>query len=327
MKKLLLICVICLSANILNAQITIIDDDVKEKVVSKPKAFDSLSNITYQRDPVQYKKYIGYKLYCLPVSKKYKCKYMDCAIRWQEFRYKTPREYVLPHKPFEQTDAAKVFDNSMNLRVGGIVRYKENKEKYEKKFIVHTDIYNAVPKDSMFSDMYASFFQDYAENKMYTPYESIQNTYFTILNIEVASGIDANKGHFSALEDWDNEYNNVPYLRFTLKNESTGEELYWIHRADMGYYRMFLVPYFEKLQKTYKGQKVVATAEFEKIADINTGEPVNIHQGEIWQCYEVAFVHLTDEHHVHPCFFLEKDGAKVMIKLDKFTEKKPGYIF
>ena len=57
----------------INAQITILEEDVQEKIASKPRVFDSLSNITYQKDPIQYKQYFGYKLYSLPVSSKYKC--------------------------------------------------------------------------------------------------------------------------------------------------------------------------------------------------------------------------------------------------------------
>ena len=56
-----------------NAQITILDEDIQEKIVSKPQVFDSLSNIAYQKDPVQYNQYIGYKLFSLPISSKYKC--------------------------------------------------------------------------------------------------------------------------------------------------------------------------------------------------------------------------------------------------------------
>ena len=73
MKRIAVYFLLCTCFFCANAQITILDEDVQERIVSKPKAFDSLSNLTYQKDPVQYKQYIGYKLYCLPISRKKKC--------------------------------------------------------------------------------------------------------------------------------------------------------------------------------------------------------------------------------------------------------------
>lgn len=326
MKRFFLICALCLCANLLNAQITIMDDDVQEKIVSKPRVFDSLSNIMYQKDPIQYKQYIGYKLYCLPVSKKYNCGGKDCTIRLQEFKYKSPREIVLPHKPFAQTDRAKVFGDISKLKGNALAQYQEKEEKYEREFVVSTDIYNATTEDKQLPDMSRDDIKNYVRNKIYTPYESIQKTYFTILNIEIAASIEAKKGLFSALENWDDKYNDVAYLRFTLKNETSGDELYWIHRTDLKYHEMFLVPYFEKMQKTYKGQNVVPTAKMESLADINTGEPVNIQPKEVWQCYEVTFVNLKDKRFIRPCLFLEKDGSRVMIEFDDFTERKWGVL-
>lgn len=299
MKKVLL-CILCFCASILNAQITIMDEDVQERIVLKPKAFDSLANITYQKDPIQYKKYIGYKLYSLPISNKNTNVKSKNIIRspWDSFRCKLPHEFVIPHD-----------------RVS---------PRYEKNFIVSTDIYNAT------TDVKVNHWEDiHPENQIYTPYESIQNTYFTILNIEIADML----GHFSALEEWDNgKYSSTTKLRFTLKNETTGEELYWItinepvsmYKRDLHCPFMFLVPYFEKMQKTYKGQKVVPTTDLKNLADISTGEPINIQSSEVWQCYDVTFVNLKDEIFIQPYFFLEKDGSKVKVSFQDFTEKCNG---
>ena len=116
MKKIIFTCVLCLWASVINAQITIMDEEIQERIVSKPRTFDSLSNITYQKDPVQYKQYIGYKLYCLPMSNKYKCQEKDCTVRLKEFKYKSPREFVLPHNPYAQTNEAKLFGDISKLK-------------------------------------------------------------------------------------------------------------------------------------------------------------------------------------------------------------------
>lgn len=300
MKKLLYTCLLCIYSCLLNAQITIMDDDVQERIISKPRTFDSLANITYQKDPIQYKKYIGYKLYCLPISSKNANVKSDLLLySHDKFRYKSPREFMIPH-------------DHVSFR-------------FEKNYIVSTDIYNAT------TDVTVRHWVDiHPENQIYTPYESIQNTYFTILNIEIGK---SNKGPFSALEEWDNnEYSSVTRLRFTLKNESTSEELYWItmnepvsmYNRDLQCSFMFLVPYFEKMQKTYKGQNVVSTIELKNLADINTGEPVIIQSSEVWQCYDVTFVNLKDEKFIQPYFFLEKDGAKVKVSFQDFTKECDG---
>jgi hypothetical protein len=286
------------------------DEDVQEKIVSKPRAFDSLSNITYQKDPVQYKQYIGYKLYCLPISNKYKRETSSYVDHIKEFRYKSPRKFVKPHKPFAQTNDARAF-------IPFPLQYKKQKEIYEKKFIVSTDIYNATTDDTTNTLNHYTY-------GIFTPYESIQNTYFTILNIEISYLSDSD---YTTIEKWENPRNKKSILRFTLKNETTEEELYWIiENSDFAFRNtvLFLVPYFEKMQKTYKDQNVVSTKILENLADINTGEPVNIQPREVWRCYNVTFVNSKDHILVQPYFFLEKDGAKVMIRFEDFTEKCRG---
>lgn len=295
MKKVLFTGILLLFANMLCAQITILDEDVQEKIVSKPRAFDSLSSITYQKEPIQYKQYVGYKLYCLPISNKYKCQGQDCTVRLKEFRYKTPREFVLPHKPFD------------------------------KKFVVSTDIYCATPKDEQLPDMPKSAIENYLKWNVFTHYDSIQNNYYTILNIEIADHWVAKNGQFSSLDEFDGDYDELSVLRFTLKNEKTGEEIYWVPECrGLKNSVMFLVPYFEKMQKTFKEQNVVPTKKLENLVDINTGASVNIQPGEVWRCYNVTFVNTKDKHFIQPYFFVEKDGTKVMIKFADFTEKCRG---
>ncbi len=317
MKKMFLLSTLLLCANVLFAQITILDEDVQEKIVSKPRAFDSLSNITYQKDPIQYKQYIGYKLYSLPFSSKYKCPGSNCSVHMKEFKYQSPQDYILPHVPYEQSSVGMAHNNMV-----GYPRdlYQKDKEEYEKTFVITTDIYNATDDGTVYDTK-----PNNPQHHIYNSYESIQNTYYTVLNIEISTFRD---GPYLKLEEWDSEHDNNPFLRFTLKNETSGEEIYWIPQS--GRYlsdaMMFLVPYFEKMQKTYKNKNVVPTKKIEKIADISTGEPANIQPGDVWYCYDVTFINLKDKKYVQPYFLLENDGVKVMISFNDFTKKCEGIL-
>jgi len=283
MKQTLLICILCLCSISLNAQITVMNEDVQEKIIAKPQAFDSLSNITHQSNPIQYKKYIGYKLYCLPFSNKNTSEKSDFRVHTlDKFKYMSKKKFEIPHGKFV---------SPLN----------------KKGFIIETDIYRP-----SYSGEISNIPPDKPEWFIYTPYDSIQNTYFTILNIETAA---EEKGTFYSVEK---NLSSHKYLRFTLRNETTGENLYWI-TPYIKFEFMFLVPYFEKMQKTYKGQNVVPTKKIENLADIKTGEKINIQPGEVWQCYDVTFVNLASQIFIAPYCFLEKDGKKVKISFSDFT--------
>lgn len=68
-------------SNFVYSQITIRDENLVEKPYYKPKSFDSLSNIQLQERFVDYKQYVGYKVFYRPQSKKYQSsdnmKYLD----------------------------------------------------------------------------------------------------------------------------------------------------------------------------------------------------------------------------------------------------------
>lgn len=309
-KHFVLTGILCNLGNLANAQITITDEEMQEKIVSKPMPFDSLSNITYQKDVIQYKKFIGYKLYCLPISNKYKQEKPDYNVNngFSDLKYKSSRTFVKRHKPFDQTVEARVFGDVKKLKGNSLTSYENQKNNYENSFVKQIDTYKATEN---------------SRGEIYTPYDSIQNTYFTILNIEISEYIGASKGRFLALENWDK--GSKYYLRFTLKNETSGEELYWICRQDvLSKQEFFLVPYFEKMQNLYKGQHVVPTTNLDNLVDINSGDPINIKSKEIWQCYNVTFVHSKDNILVQPYFLLNKDDIKVKIPFKDFTEKCNG---
>ena len=297
MRKVLLIGYLCLCANFLSAQITIMEDNEQAKVISKPQAFDSLSNLTFTTNPIQYKKYVGYKLYCLPISNKYQTNKTDYYFK--EFRYTSPRQFELPH-----TKGLK----SLNM-VG------------KKAFIISTDVYKVAYSGDEF-EAPPTLPKEY-EPYLYTPYDSIQNTYFTILNIEAAN---SSNGQYLPLDKWDCKQCRYQILRFTLKNESSGEEIFWYHNTFNKNQEFFLVPYFEKMQKTYKNQKVVANKDFSNLKDINTGTSILLRPGDVWYCYDVTFVNLNDKKYIQPFVFLENDGVKVMVPFDDFNASCIAYV-
>lgn len=300
MRKVLLIGSLCICANILNAQITVMEDNVQEKVILKPHAFDSLSNLNYQNDYLQYKKYIGYKLYCLPFSNKCSNTPSDYLLHSDsKFVYKTNRDYEITRKS----------------SVIGLSPIPSN-TRAKKGNTISTDIYCATYNGS--DVFYAS--------QIYTPYDSISNTYFTILNIEVAHSMGVIQGQFSSLDKFDSRQ-KVSHLRFTLKNQTSGEEIYWIvkNNSRLNNSFMFLVPYFEKMQQSFKGRNVVSTTEYPStLVDIKTGNEVKIKPGEKWHCYDVTFVNLKDKTLIQPYLLLEKDGVKVMVSFEDFTRESFG---
>lgn len=61
-----------LISNFVYSQITIRNESLVEKPYYKPKSFDSLSNIQEQKRFIDYKQYVGHKVFYRPQSKKYK---------------------------------------------------------------------------------------------------------------------------------------------------------------------------------------------------------------------------------------------------------------
>ena len=112
----------------LNAQITIRENNIIEKAVLKPRTFDSLSNISMQKRFIDYKQFIGYKLFFLPTSKKFKSDYVE---RINFLTTKNSKEIVKSGKiPFEEVH---LYSRYTNMKLKGIQleQYEGWKKKYE----------------------------------------------------------------------------------------------------------------------------------------------------------------------------------------------------
>lgn len=316
------------SINSINAQITLRENDVVERPVFKPKQFDSLTNIVMQKHPTDYKKYIGYKLFYLPKSKKYKTKYSsDNKERVIDFLFSNDTIQIEKEGkiPFEQITLTKIFGNPSELKGRALEQYNEKKKNYENIDKEKTNIY--LPH----------FYHnktDKTDGKIYgkigTSPDSIYGKYFSILNIEGKEPYGSKE--FKKLDDIDIEggRNWQLSLKITLRNEENQDVLYWIvDQARFIGSPFFLVPYFEKQRDIYLNQNVVlrysdrTNTNLQNLIDVNTGETINIEYGEVWTCSDISFIESKDSYYLKCYYFLKKGGKEVKIGLE--SELLRGY--
>ena len=122
----------------LNAQIMIRDNNIIEKAVLKPKKIDSLSNISVQKRFIDYKQFIGYKLFFLPTSKKFKSDYTE---KINFLSTKNNKQIIKDGKiPFEEVHLYKMYTN-IKLKGAASEQYEGWKKKYENIDKEETNIY------------------------------------------------------------------------------------------------------------------------------------------------------------------------------------------
>ena len=320
MKKIIFsIFLVCVSANMF-AQITISEENIQEKVVVKPQPFDSLSDITLQENVIDYKKFIGYKLFGLPMSNKYVHKNNeDAQIYVKDLHTLVPYNYVEEHTPYDQTAEGKsmltlrnpMITSKKQLKGKMLEMYEAEEKKYEQRFIKEITTYKAA----------------YAYNRgYYTPYEYIQNTYFTILDVEINDWNGERKNVFYNIEEWDNPNNARSeqwWIRFRLKNETTNDTLYWKVLAEYIPQSCFtLVPYFEKSMSLYKDKNLIVTCNLQNIIDIETGESVTINPDEEWYCYNVTFLHTKEHKLIEPFILLRKGSNRIKVSFHDLEKER-----
>ena len=330
MKKIFFsIFLVCVSANMF-AQITISEENIQEKVLVKPQPFDSLTDIRPWRNALEYKKYIGYQLLVLPISNKFECKKTTCEIRTQ-YLHSLCKQYIeVPHVPYEQSEVGAAYlmvcgVPKNKLKGSALKQYQERENEYNNSFKDSTDIYYPTyTKDE--PNHNASIYYKASPNVYYTPYDKIQNTYFTILDIKIGDSFSVKKNSFYTLEEWKNPYNTDPelcILQVFLRNENTNDTLYWQGQARHIYNSYFaLVPYFVKKVSLYKNKDFVATRSINNLVDINTSESVTIAPGEKWHCYDVTYLHTEKNALVQPFILMENGQNKVKIPFRDLEVKK-----
>jgi hypothetical protein len=322
MTKEILVVAILLNLGLtsLNAQITIRETDVVEKAIFKPKQFDSLSNITMQKHPIEYKKYIGYKLFFLPKSNNYKSQFSsDNKERIIDFLFSndTTQITIDGKIPFEQITLAQIYGDQKNLKGAALEQYNERKKNYENIDKVETNIY--LPH---FYHERTDKTDGKISGRIGTLPDSVYGKYFTIIDIKGKEPYGSKE--YKKLEDVDLEDGRdwQLSLKITLRNESNQDILYWI--VDQARFigdPFFLVPYFEKQRNMYLNQNLVlrysdrTNTKLQNLIDVNTGTTINIKYGEVWTCSDISFVDSKDSYYLNSFYFLKNGDREVKIEL------------
>ncbi|AZA89905.1 Uncharacterised protein [Chryseobacterium nakagawai] len=290
-------------------QITIREENTGEKIVQKPKAYDSLVNISYQKKAIDFYQFIGQTLYYIPKSKKYESKFkktMDDSLT-ENFYYKNKVPVKkIPTYSYEQ----------LNPGIGT----KAGKNKYLNSAMDSTYIY--APS----FEQYRVFGATEMTGIFHTKRAALEGKYFTILDVVLKNSIDpkdlASKKTDVKLGDVDGGVNNI-YL-FKLKDNVSKDTILWKVRRDDGIqHRPFiLVSFFTKLKKLYSSNNVIAEWDLNGFTDINTGNTVYIKQNDKWMCTDFSFVDTKDNFELVPYFFLKNTkGEEIRVTVDDMIEK------
>ncbi|RSK47193.1 hypothetical protein [Hymenobacter rigui] len=329
MKKVLLILIALLNVGLmsLHAQIVVRENAVIERAISKPRQFDSLSNITLQRNLVDYKKYIGYKLFYLPKAKNYKPQFKSQNKEVIDFLFSKQTASITKGSkmPFEKTMSAQAFGNLKGLNPLHLAQYNEQRKLYEKVDKTQTNIY--LP---YFYHERTDEVDGRISGAIGTMPDSVFGKYFTILDIQgkdpQASYDDKSLDNYKSLESIDLNNGNdwqVLGLKLTLRNESNKDTLYWVvNQARSIGAPFFLVPYFEKQRSLYVNKNImlksndVSVPQLENLIDVNTGAITKIKYGEVWTCSDISFVDSKDSYYLNGFYFLKNGDREVKLELN-----------
>lgn len=297
------------------AQITI-RENVTEEPVLKPKQFDGMTNFIMQERPIDYKKYIGLKLFFVPKSDKYNS---DRGERIINFLFSNDTVQVTKEGkiPFEDLSSTKLFGPPAQLKGAILEQYKRKKKRYEHIDKEQTTVY--APRF-----YYTSTNERNGEilGKIGTAPDSVSGKYFSILDIEGKApfGLEG----FQKLDEIELKPGRHQYLslKVTLRNEENQDILYWIiDRANTIGDHFFLVPFFEKQREVYLNQNVVVKNPEHspivnyKFVDVNTGEAVRIREGEFWTCSDISFLATEDAYYMRCFYFLKNGDREIKIEL------------
>ncbi|MDY3547341.1 hypothetical protein PG291_01835 [Riemerella anatipestifer] len=335
MKRIVCLLLFCLMSISITAQIVIREKDIVEKAVMKPKPFDSLSNLVMQERLIDYKKYIGYKLFCLPKSDKFKHERRSEKDYLIDYLYSKDTTLIVKDGkiPFDKVyiySSYRNFDGTKKEREEKLKIYEEKKRKYDET-IDKTTTNRYLPKF-----YHSSTEPDDGEihGSIATPLDSLAGRYFTILDIQAKEDYSQRKvtEGYVKLEDLEEYRDWSVSLKITLRDEERQKEFYWIVRqgrnldGKFATFPFFLVPYFEKKRETYLNKRLILNPRHENyynnklkdLVDINTGEVIDMNKekGNFWTCTDVSFVD-TKNHFYKQCFYFLKNGDReVKISLE-----------
>lgn len=295
------------------AQITLRDKNTINKINVKPIKFDSLSKISFQKKVIDYKKYIGQKLYFAPTSKKY------TTHKTEIINYLTTTKSIPIVKsgkiPFEKLYFYSEYKDE-KLKLIPFEKYENWKKDYEEIDKAITNIYE--PKfyhektDATYGKIYGEFG---------TLPEKVEGKYFTILDIKAKTFYGK---EFLKLEETKiEELVDKIALKVSLKNEETNDTIYWNIDPvkNIKNYPFHLTSYLEKRLQLHLNKNLVAVKKINNGIDINTGEIINITKGQKWYCSGIRFTDTTKSTHSTPLYFLRNGKNKIQIDLEEVTNE------
>jgi len=274
-----------------------------------------------QKHPEDYKQYIGYKLFFLPKAKNYKSESSSGKKeRLIDFLYANDTIQIIKNGkiPYEQISLSQIFGSPKNMSRSDLSQYNERKKKYD----------NTI--DKAITNVYMPhFFHEGTSRtdgtiygKIGTSPDSVYGKYFTIIDIKAKEPYGSKE--FKKLEDVETNGRDWQIsLKFTLRNESNQDTLYWFIKQArfIEDNPFFLVPYFEKQRKMYLNKNLVLqnsngnSSRLQNLIDVNTGAKVNINYGEVWTCSDFTFIDSKNSYYLKCYYFLKNGDKEVKISL------------
>ena len=211
-----------LITNFAYSQITIRNENLIEKPYFKPKTFDSLSNIQMQKRFIDYKQFIGYKLFYKPKSTKFSTSQSEKDLITFLSTDKKTTLIKSGKLPFDNLIIYQAFNGGKGISGSAKEQYQTLLKKYEDIDKLETNIY---------SPEFIYYKTDETDGVIYgdvtTIKKNVESKYFTILGIEGKEKYSKDKT-FKKLEDIpEDELDWRAELRFKLKNDNSQDTLYW----------------------------------------------------------------------------------------------------
>lgn len=272
------------------AQITFREVKQKEAEPIRPGQFDSLSNLGYMkakgRAAIEHMlSYVGQEVVMMPASK--------------QFTYR---------KDYKKFIASNIYKWAGR---------KPNMQDYQD------------PASSPFLGGKKSDF------KHGVSYSEIEGRFFYVDQIYWTPSLKSYLHSISAVSEW-TESSTIYYFVIQLREKETGDIYFYKvngnglnfseiakpkgSEANPGLGMMcFFTSYIQKAKELFVNKNYVAYDDWTGPTDIDTGDPVVIKKGSVWECSEVSLVEIEDNFFMTPAYILKNKatGQTIMSKLGR----------
>lgn len=284
-KKLFSLLFLLIFATItVNAQITIRETSVIEKAALKPQRldsllrperFDSLSNMIVQKRPIDYKKYIGYKLFFPPKSKNYSPKDVAEKEPIIDFLYTNETNTLQKKTNIYLPHLYRKSNEGRNGKIGTL------SDSIEGRYFTIIDIKG--------KESYYNLDKEYVN---LAELSADENNYLN-LSLKITLRSESNKDTLnyivvSANFTFPNGFFLVPYFE---KQRSL-------------YLNKRLVLKLDSLNSPS-----ITNLKLKNFVDLNTGTTLDIKRDEIWTCSDISFADSEDSPYMK-CFYFFKNGNR-----------------